>query len=224
MELEFFDKMSDRDLFLFKKCIRRLLDVTFIVGSRDEKLYEFITSGSMLFDMNSYLRRIGFQVVVDERLRVAMLAQGEEGEDEVEGLKRDNLLRFNKIQVQLLLVLWELYLNRMGYREPVYVTRGDVMDQASLYKFDLKPADIKKAYVLFKRYQLIHFDDAEVTEDTPIELLPSLQFCMDLGQIRSIIAEYVPNAGEITEGNNNLEIDVETDDEEDDSFDDQENN
>ena len=50
---------------LFKRCIRKLLDSTFIVGDKDEKLYSFIARESNRQDISDYLRMIGFDVLVD---------------------------------------------------------------------------------------------------------------------------------------------------------------
>ena len=100
-----------------------MLDATFIVADKDEKLYEFISSESNQFDVNMYLAAIGYKVVVDERMKVAMLQQADEDAETV-GLKRINLYRFDTKQVKLLMVLWLLYLERMGYADPVHITVG----------------------------------------------------------------------------------------------------
>ena len=36
--------IKEENNILFKRCIRKLLDSTFIVGDKDEKLYSFISS------------------------------------------------------------------------------------------------------------------------------------------------------------------------------------
>ena len=36
----FMKKMSEEDAYLFKRCIRKLLDATFIVADKEERLYE----------------------------------------------------------------------------------------------------------------------------------------------------------------------------------------
>ena len=51
-DFSFMDKMKDEDAYLFKRCIRRLLDSTFIVADRDERLYEFISAEGNQYDMN----------------------------------------------------------------------------------------------------------------------------------------------------------------------------
>lgn len=127
-DFSFMKKMSEEDAYLFKKCIRKMLDTTFIVADKDEKLYDFISSESNQYDVNTYLSAIGYKVVVEERMKVAMLQQADEDVETV-GLKRINLYRFDAKQVKLLMVLWLLFLERMGYADPVHITVGDIIDK-----------------------------------------------------------------------------------------------
>lgn len=73
MGLEIIKKWNEEDAYLFKRCIRKLLDATFLVADKDEKLYDFIAAESNHYDVNAYLSLIGYQVMVDDRLKVAML-------------------------------------------------------------------------------------------------------------------------------------------------------
>ncbi|OUN36083.1 DUF4194 domain-containing protein [Lachnoclostridium sp. An76] len=199
-DFSFMDKMKDEDAYLFKRCIRRLLDSTFIVADRDERLYEFISAEGNQYDINVYLGAIGYKVVVEDRMKVAMLQQADEDVDTV-GLKRISLYRFNQKEIRLLLVVWMLFLERMGYAEPVFVTVGDIMDKCALYQIALTPAEIRGAYRVFKRFSLIDYNDDDITkEDGVIRLYPSLQFCMDIGQLKQVVADYVPDlSGEETD-------------------------
>ena len=192
-DFSFMDKMKDEDAYLFKRCIRRLLDSTFIVADRDERLYEFISAEGNQYDINVYLGAIGYKVVVEDRMKVAMLQQADEDVDTV-GLKRISLYRFNQKEIRLLLVVWMLFLERMGYAEPVFVTVGDIMDKCALYRIALTPAEIRGAYRVFKRFSLIDYNEDDITkEDGVIRLYPSFQFCMDIGQLKQVVADYVPD-------------------------------
>jgi hypothetical protein len=184
--------MDEEETYLFKRCIRKMLDATFIVADKDEKLYNFISSESNQYNVNVYLAAIGYKVVVEDRMKVAMLQQCDEDAETV-GLKKINLYRFDTKQIKLLLVLWLLFLERMGYEEPVYVTVGDIIDKCKIYQMNLKPADFKEAYRIFKKFSLIDYSDDISTEDGKVRLYPSLQFCMDIGQLKQVIAEYVPD-------------------------------
>lgn len=189
-EIGFLKKMNEEDAYLFKRCIRKLLDATFIVADKDEKLYDFISSESNQYDVNTYLVAIGYKVVVEERMKVAMLQQADEDVETV-GLKRLNLYRFDTKQIRLLLVLWLLFLERMGYVDPVNVTVGDVIDKCKIYQIQMKPAEFKEAYRIFKRFSLIDYSDDIATEEGKVRLYPSLQFCLDIGQLKQVMAEYM---------------------------------
>lgn len=196
IDYQFLNKMSEEDAYWFKRCIRKLLDVTFIVADKDEKLYDYISSESNQYDMNAYLAVMGYKVVVEDRLKVAMLQQNDDDVETV-GLKRINLLRFDQKEIRLLLVLWLLFLERMGYAEPVYVTVGDIIDKCKIYQIVLAPHDFKNIYRIFKRFSLIDYSDDIDTEDGKVRLYPSLQFCMDIGQLKQVMAEYVPDGEDI---------------------------
>ena len=53
-------------------------------------------------------------------MKVAMLQQADEDIETV-GLKWLNLYRFDAKQVKLLMVLWLLFLERMGYADPMHL-------------------------------------------------------------------------------------------------------
>ena len=44
---------------LFKRCIRKLLESTFILRDKDDKLYQFVSRESNRHDISDYLRMIG---------------------------------------------------------------------------------------------------------------------------------------------------------------------
>ncbi len=197
-DFSFMKKMNEEDAYLFKKCIRKMLDATFIVADKDEKLYDFISSESNQYDVNTYLAAIGYKVIVEERMKVAMLQQADEDVETV-GLKRINLFRFDAKQVKLLMVLWLLFLERMGYADPVHITVGDIIDKCKIYQINMKPVDFKDSYRIFKKFSLIDYSDDISTEEGKVRLYPSLQFCMDIGQLKQVMAEYTPADGESIE-------------------------
>lgn len=188
-DLSFISKMNDTDAYLFKRCVRRLLDTTFLVADKEEKLYEFVASESNRYDMNQYLAVIGYQVVLEENMKVAML-QPHDDDKETVGLKRLNLYHFDKKHMKLLLVLWLLFLERMGYEEAVYVTVGEIIDKCRLYAIELSPVEFKKAYATFRRFCLIDYHDDITGEEDIVRLYPSLQFCMDIEQLKQVISEF----------------------------------
>ena len=97
--------IKEENSHLFKRCIRKLLESTFLLQDKDEKLYQFIARESNRQDISQYLRTIGFDVLVDEKTGLAMLTASEEDADLV-GLKRANVVTFTPLQYHLLLVLY----------------------------------------------------------------------------------------------------------------------
>lgn len=105
---------------LFKRSIRKLLESTFVLREKDEKLYAFLARESNRQDVSEYLRMIGFDILIDDKTGVAMLIASEADEETI-GLKRANLITFTTLQYHLLLVLWKIYLENLGYNEGNFV-------------------------------------------------------------------------------------------------------
>lgn len=181
--------VKEENNILFKRCIRKLLDSTFIVGDKDEKLYAFISRESNRQDISDYLRMIGFDVLVDTNVRIAMLKLYEADEEAV-GLKRANVVSFTTEQYHLLLVLWEVYLENLGYSDENVVMRGDLIDKIKVYEVDLDKTKLSAAMKIYKKYNLIDYDVKEESEDAIITLYPSLQFGWDIAQFQTVTAEY----------------------------------
>lgn len=182
--------IKEENNILFKRCVRKLLDSTFIVGDKDEKLYSFISRESNRQDISDYLRMIGFDVFVDTNVKIAMLKPYEADEDAV-GLKRANVVSFTTEQYHLLLVLWEVYLENLGYSEENVVMRGDLIDKIKAYEVDVDKSRLSAAMKIFKKYDLIDYDIKDESEDAIITLYPSLQFGWDMAQFQTVTAEYM---------------------------------
>ena len=182
--------IKEENSILFKRCVRKLLDSTFIVGDKDEKLYSFISRESNRQDISDYLRMIGFDVLVDTNVKIAMLKPYEADEDAV-GLKRANVVSFTTEQYHLLLVLWEVYLENLGYSEENVVMRGDLIDKIKAYEVDVDKSRLSAAMKIFKKYDLIDYDIKDESEDAIITLYPSLQFGWDIAQFQTVTAEYM---------------------------------
>lgn len=182
--------IKEENNILFKRCVRKLLDSTFIVGDKDEKLYSFISRESNRQDISDYLRMIGFDVLVDTNVKIAMLKPYEADEDAV-GLKRANVVSFTTEQYHLLLVLWEVYLENLGYSEENVVMRGDLIDKIKAYEVDVDKSKLSAAMKIFKKYDLIDYDIKDESEDATITLYPSLQFGWDIAQFQTVTAEYM---------------------------------
>ena len=106
-------------------------------GTRMRSCISLSSRESNRQDISEYLRMIGFDVIVEEKTGVCMLVASEEDADTV-GLKRANVVTFSTLQYHLLLVLWKVYLENLGYSEGNFVTKGDLIDKIKSYDI---PAD-----------------------------------------------------------------------------------
>lgn len=182
--------IKEENGILFKRCIRKLLSSTFILRDKDEKLYAFVSRESNRQDISEYLRMIGFDVMVEDKSGVCMLCMSEEDEETV-GLKRANVVAFTTTQYHLLLVLWKIYLENLGYSEGNFITKGDLIDKILSYGDIASKQELSGALKLFKKYSLINFNDNEEGEDMLIQLYPSLQFGWDIPQFEAVVNEYI---------------------------------
>lgn len=182
--------IKEENGILFKRCIRKLLSSTFILRDKDEKLYAFVSRESNRQDISEYLRMIGFDVMVEDKSGVCMLCMSEEDEETV-GLKRANVVAFTTTQYHLLLVLWKIYLENLGYSEGNFITKGDLIDKILSYGDIASKQELSAALKLFKKYSLINFNDNEEGEDMLIQLYPSLQFGWDIPQFEAVVNEYI---------------------------------
>lgn len=187
--------VKEENGLLFKKCIRKLLESTFILQERDGKLYDFVSRESNRQDMSEYLRMIGFDLLVDDKAGVAMLIASE-ADMETVGLKRANVVTFTNLQYHLLLVLWKVYLENLGCNEGDFVTKGDLIDKIRNYGVIVVRTELNAAFKLFKKYSLINYSEEEEGEDMKIQLYPSLQFGWDLLQFKTVAGEYLKGDGE----------------------------
>lgn len=182
--------VKEENIHLFKRCVRKLLESTFILREKDEKFYQFVSRESNRQDISEYLKMIGFDLLTDDKTGVCMLVASEEDSDTT-GLKRANVVTFTPLQYHLLLVLWKVYLENLGYQEGNFVTKGDLIDKIRSYEVTVTRSELNQAFRRFKKYSLIDFDDDEDGEEMKIRLYPSLQFGWDLPQFKTVAQQYL---------------------------------
>lgn len=200
--------VKEENGLLFKKCIRKLLESTFILQERDGKLYDFVSRESNRQDISEYLQMIGFDLLVDDKAGVAMLIASE-ADMETVGLKRANVVTFTNLQYHLLLVLWKVYLENLGCNEGNFVTKGDLIDKIRDYGVLVVRTELNAAFKLFKKYSLINYSEEEEGEDMKIQLYPSLQFGWDLPQFKTVAGEYLKEDGEAEKTDEQQDIEPE---------------
>lgn len=194
---DFLEKLRDEELLKFKRCVRKLLDSTFIVANKDPQLFDYLSYSSNRVDISSYLKIMGYDIVVDDEFKYAMLIQSEADEDTV-GLKRISHVTFSNNEVLTLLVLWMLFLERFGKSEETYVEFGDIVDMQKQYAIAMSPNEMKSALRTFKRFSLINYNESEIKSDTIVTLYPTLQFAMDKEQFVSVVKEMTTDLNNAT--------------------------
>lgn len=184
--------VKEENSVMFKRCVRMLLDGTFVLREREERFYNFLARESNRQDVSAYLQVIGFDLLVEDKAGVAMLIASENDEATV-GLKRANVVSFTPLQYHLLLILWKVYLEQVGYNEGIFVTKGDLVEKIKSYGVTLVRTEFNAALKLFKKYSLINFNEnTEVKEEElPIQLYASLQFGWDIPQFKTVVQEYI---------------------------------
>ena len=185
---DFLEKLRDDELMKFKRCVRKLLDSNFIVADKDPMLFDYLSYSSNRVDISSYLKIMGYDIVVDDELKYAMLIQNE-ADIETIGLKKISHVTFSNNEVLTLLVWWLLFLERFGKAEETYIEFGDIVDMQKQYAISMSPNELKNALRTFKKFSLINYNEADMKSDTVITLYPTLQFAMDKEQFLSVVKE-----------------------------------
>ena len=106
-----------------------------------------------------------------------------------------NMLRIKCEEVEAALRTTEqslAKLHRLLDNKPIeYVAMALSVEMQAYCDIELTPVEFKKAYATFRRFCLIDYSDDITKEDGAVRLYPSLQFCLDIGQLRQVMAEFV---------------------------------
>lgn len=205
--------IPETESLMFKKAIRHLLNSTFVLKEKEEKLYRYIARESNRFEISQYLQVIGYDILVEEKAGVAMLILSEQDED-AQGLRKANVIQFTPLQYHLLLVLWQTYLSGLGTEDGTFIEMGALVDRIKSFGIDVSGQELRTALKLFKKYMLIHYNEDDKGENARIRLYPSLQFGWDLPQFKTI-ADDILHAGEQEETDKDEVADDDMDDTED---------
>lgn len=196
--------MPDQDAAMFKKAVRHLLDSTFILKEKEEKLYRFLARESIREEVSQYLQVIGFDLIIEEKAGVALLTISTQDED-TEGIRRSNIIQFSTVQYHLLLVLWQAYLETLGGEGGTYLEMGSLVDRIRAAGIEIGGAELKSALRLFKKYMFIQYSEDDRGEDMKIRLYPSLQFGWDLPQFKEVADGYLSGSAIEAQGEQDVE-------------------
>ena len=205
---DFLEKLHDEELLKFKRCVRKLLDSNFIVAEKDPLLYDYLSYSSNRMDISSYLKIMGYDIIVDDQFKYAMLVLNE-ADAETVGLKKINHVHFSNNEILTLLILWMLFLERFGKAEQTYVEFGDIVDTQKQYAISMSPNELKNALRTFKRFSLINYNEADIKSDTVVTLYPTLQFAMNKEQFMAVVKEMTVSLNETEYEEDSMEDDQE---------------
>lgn len=175
---------------VFQKVCRVLLKQTFIVCDKNEesrRMYFFIRKHQEM--CSDYFQYIGFEVVIDQDNKVAMLRN-----NTIDGIQ-SNRLRFRKYDSIVLCCLWTIYVDQIregNLARPILVTIFDLRQAMEKYgiKEELEGKGLlKDALELFSRYQLIQINGEVGSPDCQLRLFASLQFALDLEEFKRFVPE-----------------------------------
>lgn len=178
--------MSERSLF--QKIGRVLLKQTFIVCDKNEesrKMYFFVRKHMEMF--SGYFQYIGFEVVVDQDNKIAMLKNCSR-----DGIQ-SNRLRFRKYDSIVLCCLWTIYVDQIregNLSRPILITVLDL--RHAMEKYGIKEemegkGALRDALELFSRYQLINVAGEIGSPECVIRLFASLQFALDTEEFKRFV-------------------------------------
>lgn len=214
-EFDFLYELKKYESDKFKKCIRILLDRTFLYEGKYRDYYLFAVKDSMLGHIRAYLSVIGFDVYHNEKYHFLQLIQAGEVKT---GWIMDNCCSMNPNEVMMLLEFAQ-YFYEMNEALPIVTLKIDeYIDRLRRHKvvINLKTKAFKDALAKFKRFSLISYtiNNDEFNEDTVIIVYPTVLFTFDFEALDELLKSTLSkNEDEIpfTEAENNLSIDYEDD-------------
>ena len=184
-----YDELVMGEKGIFQKVCRVLLKQTFIVCDRSEeyrKLYFFARKHQEM--ITEYFSYMGYEVVVDQDNKVAMLRNRRNDSVTV------NRLRLRKYESIVLCCLWTIYVDQIregNLARPIMITVFDL--RQTMEKYGVKEemegkGMLKDTLELFARYQLISVSGELGSPECQIRLFASLQFALDTEEFKRFVA------------------------------------
>lgn len=195
--MDFLDRylnLISADKIRFQRICRKLLKTTFIVkekdaGSRSD--FFFIADKTPIF--SGYLQIIGYDVVVDGSVGVAMLVNNSDGETSGIGTNRIKLKLYESV---VLCALWLIYENKMtsGGLGALVIQKNELdMEIERLgYRDKIDKNRMQSALDRFEDFDLIKVNGKVTEHDCNIKLFSSLQFCMSGEDFKMFVTAVIP--------------------------------
>lgn len=178
---------------MFQKSCRNLLKTTFIVRDKNEeqkKMFNFIKKNSEI--MMEYFSYIGFEIVIEQEIGVAMLKNMAKEMGMVQG----NHYGLKKAESIVLCCLWLIYSEKIRAGVLDSVIKINIADlQYELEKFDIRDKFNKNfmgdSLKTLKSYNLIDIHGKIGDPDCCLSLYHSLQFALDIEEFQKFVENVV---------------------------------
>lgn len=187
-------EIQDTHVDLFRKSIEYLLANTFLLKSREETLYKYLSNVSNLTNVNKYLELLGYVVHINTQTEIAMLQTVDKGDDDP---KRYTTLQLRAHYSRVLIILAKLYYEKyISGDDVIRVTIRELSDQIAAYKITGPTSEknwLENALGLFKKYNLIDFDSKDETENKVITLNDSIRLLLGghIEQFKANVDKYI---------------------------------
>ncbi len=165
---------TGEDAEMLTRCIRYLLDHSFMLRDKNEKMFNFANRMTNQTKLIEYFSVAGFRFFMEEKEGVCGIQPDEELGEEA-GVKQLTQVRFTNNQYYVILVLWSIYIERTCKETCVNVTMGELVDELKTFDVDIKSRELHGILDKLRGYNLIDFRKP-YTDDMEIRLYPSLMF------------------------------------------------
>ncbi len=203
------------DAQMLTKCVRYLLNYTFLLKEKEEKLYSFAARPENRKKLDDYFSIAGYRFFMDQNAKICGIQPDDEiGEDA--GVKMLSQVHFQKDRYYIILVLWNAYMEKPFQESGVCITMAELIDALDSFGIERKTGTLHSTLEELKKYNLISFQKP-YTDNTEIRLYPSLMFGYNKEEFQTIADEILEteNISEIiaessnTNPDEDLEVDLE---------------
>ena len=206
-------EIQDTHKELFRRTIEYLLANTFILKSREENLYKYLSNTSNMTNINCYLEMLGYTVYTNAQMGIAMLQTVNKDDDPA----RDTTLKLKSHYSRALIIIAKTYMEKFfSGEETISITMRELTDQLAAYKIKGPSNEknwVENALNIFRQYSLVDFNLKDTTEDRVIFIHDSIRLLLGehIDQFKENVNRYINifNNEDISEDDPNDYEDIE---------------
>lgn len=189
-----YSNLISSDKTRFQRICRKLLKTTFIVKEKDaNSRSDFFFTVRNLTLFCDYFQMMGYDVVVDESLGVAMLMNNSVDESGGIGMNR---LRLKLYESVVLCALWLIYESKMtdGSLNAIIIQKSELdMEIERLgYSEKIDKNKMQSTLDLFEKFDLIEVNGKVTNHECNIKLFSSIQFCLSGENFKTFVTSVIP--------------------------------